>query len=247
MRQPQNNNLPFQIIHRFIDFVKLTHRSESARESSNIMFSDDELVIISHLEQAATDLRCANPELISQAKEILAKSAFVPEVSDSKRYLLACVELLLVEAKARQKNPALYEFLHNEGELWYFHNRDELPKEVVQEIELYLAYGSPYESPEDAQKAEKKFEQTVEYSEKRPLSVEEFIREKIQQMPDYERRDFLNSRGIKHWIAKWHDEYCKVQKHVSMDSFGNRVYEIKKRLKKEQNIKKRLKKKQNRR
>jgi hypothetical protein len=61
--------------------------------------------------------------------------------------------------------------------------------------------------------------------------VEEFIREKIQQMPDYERRDFLNSRGIKHWIAKWHDEYCKVQKHVSMDSFENRVYEVKKRLK----------------
>jgi len=239
MRQPKDNNLPFQLIHRFIHFVKMTHRSERARKSSDVMFSDDELVIISHLEQAATDLRCANPELISQGKEILAKSSFVPELANFKRHLLACVELLLIEAKARQKNPALYDFLHSEGELWYFHNRSELPNEVVGEIEHYLAFGKPYESPEEEQKQDKLFEEVIAYSEKRPLSVETFIREKIQQMPEYERKDFIYSKKVKHWIEKWHAEYCKVQKHVSMDSFENRVYEVKKeerkRTKKAQN------------
>ena len=96
MQPQQDKNLPFQIVHRFIALVRRTHRSESARKSSNIMFSDDELLIISHLEQAATDLRCANPEIISQAKKILSESPFVPKVSNYKRHLLACVELLLI-------------------------------------------------------------------------------------------------------------------------------------------------------
>jgi hypothetical protein len=235
MRQQQDKNLPFQLIHRFIHFVKVTHRSESARESSN-MFSDDELVIISHLEQAATDLRCANPELISQAKEILSKSAFVPEVSDSKRFLLACVELLLVEVRARQKNPELYDFLYS-GTLWFFHNRDKLPNEVVKEIADYLAYGNPYQSPEDAKKADEYLDETIAYFMKRPLSVDEFVREKYHEMPDYERKDFLNSRNAKNWTAKWYAEYVKVQKHVSVRSFQNRVSELRKaereRLKKE--------------
>jgi hypothetical protein len=238
MQQPKGKKLPFQLIHRFIDFVKLTHRSESARESSNIMFSDNELVIISHLEQAATDLRCANPELIEQAKQILAKSSFVSEVSDFKRHLLACVELLLIEAKERQKNPAIYDSLY-QGTLWYFHNRDELPKEVVREIELYLAYGNPYQTPEEEQEEEKYFEEVIDYFMKRPLSVKAFIREKIQQMPDYERRDFISSQNVKDWISKWYAEYCKVHARVSMDSFENRVYEVRKeereRIKKDQN------------
>jgi hypothetical protein len=222
--QPQDKNLPFQLIHRFIHFVKVTHRSESARESSN-MFSDDELVIISHLEQAATDLRCANPELISQAKEILSKSAFVPEVSDSKRFLLASIELLLIEVMARQKNPELYDFLYS-GTLWFFHNRDKLPNEVVKEIADYLVYGNPYQSPEEAQKSDEMFEETIAYFMKRPSSVEKFIREKIQQMPEYERKDFLHSRSVKNWTAKWHAEYCRVKKHVSKRSFQNRVSEL---------------------
>jgi hypothetical protein len=227
--QPQDKNLPFQLIHRFIHFVKVTHRSESARESSN-MFSDDELVIISHLEQAATDLRCANPELISQAKEILAKSAFVPEVSDSKRFLLASIELLLIEVRARQKNPEIYDFLYS-GTLWFYYNRDKLPNEVVKDIADYLAYGNPYQSPEEAQKSDEMFEETIAYFMKRPSSVEKFIREKIQQMPDYERNDFIYSKRVKHWIADWHAEYVKVHAHVSMDSFQNRVYEVRKELK----------------
>ena len=152
MRQPKDNNLPFQLIHRFINFVKLTHRSESARESGNMKFRDDELVIISHLESAATDLRCANPELISQAKEILSKSAFVPESADFKRCLLALIELLLIEAKQRQKNPALYDSLYQGGTLWYYYNRDRLPNEVVQEIDHYLAYDGFYLSPEESEK-----------------------------------------------------------------------------------------------
>ena len=176
MRQQQDKNLPFQIIHRFIHFVKLTHCSESARESGNMKFRDDELVIISHLEQAATDLRCANPEMISQAKKILSESAFVPEVSDSKRYLLACIELLLIEVRARQKNPALYDFLYSHT-LWYYCNRDKLPKEVVKEIADYLAYGNPYQSPEDAKKADEYFDETIAYFMKRPSSVDEFVRE----------------------------------------------------------------------
>jgi hypothetical protein len=235
MRQQQDKNLPFQLIHRFIHFVKVTHRSESARESSN-MFSDDELVIISHLEQAATDLRCANPELISQAKEILSKSAFVPEVSDSKRFLLASIELLLIEVRARQKNPEIYDFLYS-GTLWFFYNRDKLPNEVVKEIADYLAYGNPYQSPEDAKKADEYLDETIAYFMKRPLSVDEFVREKYHEMPDYERKDFLNSRNVKNWTAKWYAEYCKVQKHVSVRSFQNRVSELRKaereRLKKE--------------
>jgi hypothetical protein len=239
--QPQDKKLPFQIIHRFIQFVKLTHRSQSVRKSSN-MFSDDELVIISHLEQAATDLRCANPELITQAKKILSESSFVPR--RFKRYLLGSLELLLIEVKARRKNPAVYDFLYNDGELWYFHNRSELPKEIVKEtelhlIELYLAFGNPYQSPEEAQKEEKKFEEIISYSEKRPLSVEAFIREKIQQMPDYERKDFLYSKRVKHWIADWHAEYVKVHAHVSMHSFQNMVSEVRKELKE------RIKKNQN--
>jgi len=231
--QTKDKKLPFQIIHRFINFVRLTHRSESARESSNIMFSDDELVIISHLETAATDLRRANPELIEQAKKILSESSFV-SVSDSKQYLLSCIELLLIEAKARQENPALYDFLFNEGELWYFHNRDKLPNELVQEIQHYLTFGNPYLSPEEEQKQDKLFEEVIAYSaEKRPSSVDEFIREKIQQMPDYERNDFLSSKSVKHWIEKWHAEYCKIKKRVSMHSFQNRVSQLRKELKKE--------------
>jgi hypothetical protein len=200
------------------------------------MFSDDELVIILHLEQASTDLRCANPELISQAKEILAKSAFVPEVSDSKRYLLACVELLLIEARARQKNPVIYDSLY-QGRLWYYCNRDKLPEEAVKEIEHYLAFGNPYESLEDVQKADEMFEEIVTHSEKRLLSVDEFVRKKYHEMPDYERKDFMNSRNVKNWTAKWYAEYVKVQKHVSVRSFQNRVSELRKaereRLKKE--------------
>jgi hypothetical protein len=238
MQQPQDKNLPFQLIHRFINFVKLTHRSESERESRNMKFSDKELVIILHLEKAATDLRCANPELLEQAKQILAKSSFVSEVSDFKRHLLACVELLLIEVKARQKNPELYDPLY-QGTLWYFHNRDKLPKEVVGEIELYLAFGSPYKTPEEEQEEEKYFEEVIDYFMKRPLSVDEFIREKIQQLPDYERKDFLYSGSIKRWISEWHAEYCKVHAHVSKRSFENRVYEVRKeereRIKKAQN------------
>jgi hypothetical protein len=232
MQQPQDKNLPFQIVHRFIALVRLTHRSESARKSSNIMFSDDELLIISHLEQAATDLRCANPELIEQAKKILSESPFVPKVSNYKRHLLACVELLLIEVKARQKNPALYDFLYP-GTLWYYHNHSELPKEIVGEIAEYLAYGNPYESNEDAQKADKLFEEVITYLEKRPSSVEAFIREKYHQMPDYERNDFLSSKSVKNWTAKWHAEYCKVKKHVSIRTFQTRVSELRKELKKE--------------
>jgi hypothetical protein len=230
--QPQDKNLPFQIVHRFIALVRLTHRSESARKSSNIMFSDDELVIISHLEQAATDLRCANPELIEQAKKILSESPFVPKVSNYKRHLLACVELLLIEVKARQKNPALYDFLY-QGTLWYYHNHSELPKEVVGEIAEYLAYGNLYESPEKAQKADEYLEQVIAYLEKRPSSVEAFIREKYHQMPDYERNDFLSSKSVKNWTAKWHAEYCRIKKHVSIRTFQTRVSELRKELKKE--------------
>ena len=237
MRQQQDKKLPFQLIHRFIHFVKLTHRSQRVRKSS-MKFSDNELVIISHLEQAATDLRRAKPKVITQAKKILSESSFVPR--RFKRYLLGCVELLLIEARARQKNPAVYDFLYNDGELWYFHNRSELPKEIVKEtelhlIELYLAFGNPYESPEDAQKAEKEFEEIIAHSEKRPLSVKEFIREKVWQLPDYKRKDFLFPRKVKHWIADWHAEYCKVHAHVSMHSFQNMVSEVRKEIKKAQN------------
>jgi len=233
----QDKNLPFQIVHRFIALVRLTHRSESARKSSNIMFSDDELVIISHLEQAATDLRCANPELIEQAKKILSESAFVPKLADYKRHLLACVELLLIEVRARLKNPALYDFLYS-GTLWFFHNRSELPNELVQEIQHYLTFGNPYLSPEEEQKQDKLFEEIIAYSEKRPSSVDEFIREKIQQMPDYERNDFLSSKSVKNWTAKWHAEYCKVHAHVSKRSFENRVYEVRKEERKREYQKK---------
>jgi hypothetical protein len=237
MQQPQQDKkLPFQIVHRFIALVRLTHRSESARKSSNIMFSDDELLIISHLEQAATDLRCANPEIISQAKQILSESPFVPKVSDFKRHLLACLELLLIEVRARLKNPALYDFLY-QGTLWFFHNRSELPNELVQEIQHYLTFGNPYLSPEEEQKQDEFFEEVIAYSEKPPSSVDEFIREKIQQMPDYERNDFLSSRKAKDWIEKWHAEYCKVKKHVSIRTFQNRVSEVRRekreKLKKE--------------
>jgi len=233
MQPQQDKNLPFQIVHRFIALVRLTHRSESARKSSNIMFSDDELLIISHLEQAATDLRTANPELIEQAKKILSESPFVPKVSNYKRHLLACVELLLIEVRARLKNPALYDFLYNEGELWFYHNRDKLPKEVVQEIAEYLTYGAPYLSLEEAQKADEYLEEVIAYLEKRPSSVEAFIREKYHQMPDYERNDFLSSKSVKNWTAKWHAEYCKVKKHVSIRTFQTRVSELRKELKKE--------------
>jgi hypothetical protein len=187
--QPKDKKSPFQIVRQFIDFVKMTHRSERARESSD-MFSDDELVIVLHLEAAATDLRFAKPELLTKAKEILSKSAFVPESADFKQCLLALIELLLIEAKQRQKNPALYDSLYL-GTLWYFHNRDRLPNEVVKEIDYYLAYDGFYLSPEDAKKADEMFEQITAYSEKSPLSVEAFIREKIQQMPDYKRNDFI--------------------------------------------------------
>ena len=237
LQQPKGKKLPFQLINRFIHFVKLTHRSESARESGNMKFSDNELVIILHLEQAANDLRCANPELIEQAKQILAKSSFVSEVSNSKRHLLACVELLLIEAKARQKNPELYDSLY-QGTLWYFHNRDKLPKEVVGEIELYLAYGFPYQTLEEEQEEEKYFEEVIDYFMKRPLSVDEFVREKYHQMPDYERKDFLYSGSIKRWISEWHDEYCKVHAHVSMHTFQNAVSELRKKERKKEDRKK---------
>ena len=141
----QDKKSPFQLIHRVISPIKRTHRSESARESS--VFSDEELVIVLHLEAAATDLRCAKPELIAQAKKILFKFYYVPEGADFKRCLLACIELLLIEARARQKNPALYDSLY-QGTLWYFHNRDRLPNEVVQEIDHYLAYDGFYLSPD---------------------------------------------------------------------------------------------------
>jgi len=236
MRQQQDKNLPFQIIHRFIALVRLTHRSEGTRKSSDMMFSDDELVIISHLEQAETDLRCANPELIEQAKQILAKSPFVPELANFKRHLLASIELLLIEVRARQKNPAIYDFLYP-GTLWFFHNRSELPNELGKEIADYLVYGDPYQSPEDAKKADEMFEETIAYFMKPPSSVEKFILEKIQQMPENERKDFLDSRSVKNWTAKWHAEYCKVKKHVSLHSFQTRVSEVRKaereRLKKE--------------
>jgi len=232
MRPQQDKNLPFQIVHRFIALVRLTHRSESARKSSNIMFSDDELLIISHLEQAATDLRCANPELIAQAKQILSDSPFVPEVSNYKRHLLACLELLLIEVRARQKNPALYDFLYS-GTLWFFHNRSELPNEITKEIAEYLTYGNPYLSNEEAQKADEYLEEVIAYLEKRPSSVDEFVREKYHQMPDYERKDFLSSKSVKNWTAKWHAEYCRVKKHVSIRTFQTRVSELRKELKKE--------------
>jgi len=219
-------------VHRFIALVRLTHRSESARKSSNIMFSDDELLIISHLEQAATDLRCANPELIAQAKQILSDSPFVPEVSNYKRHLLACLELLLIEVRARQKNPALYDFLYS-GTLWFFHNRSELPNEITKEIAEYLTYGNPYLSNEEAQKADEYLEEVIAYLEKRPSSVDEFVREKYHQMPDYERKDFLSSKSVKNWTAKWHAEYCRVKKHVSIRTFQTRVSELRKELKKE--------------
>jgi hypothetical protein len=163
----QDKKLPFQIIRRFIDSVRQTHRSERARESSD-MFSDDELVIVLHLEAAATDLRFAKPELLTKAKEILTKSPYVPESADFKQCLLALIELLLIEAKQRQKNPALYDSLYQGGTLWYYYNRDRLPNEVVQEIDYYLAYDGFYLSPEDAQKKKKKekFEEIVAYSEK---------------------------------------------------------------------------------
>jgi hypothetical protein len=235
MRQPKDNNLPFQLIHRFINFVKLTHRSEYARKHSKVLFSDNELVIILHLEQAATDLRRAKPKLISQAKQIISESSFVP-VSECKRYLLACIELLLIEAKARQKNPAIYDALY-QGTLWYFHNRGELPKEVVKEIELYLAFGKPYESPEEAQKEDELFEKIIAYSEKRPLSVEAFIREKVWQLQDPERNNFLYSRKVKDWITNWHAEYCKVHKYVSMDTFENIVYKVRKEERKKEDKK----------
>ena len=148
----QDKKLPFQIIRRFIDSVRQTHRSERARESSD-MFSDDELVIVLHLEAAATDLRFAKPELLTKAKEILTKSPYVPKSADFKRCLLALIELLLIEAKQRQKNPALYDFLYQGGTLWYYYNRDRLPNEVVQEIDYYLAYDGFYLSPEDAKKS----------------------------------------------------------------------------------------------
>ena len=225
----QDKKLPFQIIRRFIDSVRQTHRSERARESSD-MFSDDELVIVLHLEAAATDLRFAKPELLTKAKEILTKSPYVPESADFKQCLLALIELLLIEAKQRQKNPALYDFLYQGGTLWYYYNRDRLPKEVVQEIDYYLAYDGFYLSPEDAKKADEMFEQITAYSGKSPLSVEAFIRGKIQQMPDYERNDFIFSKRVRHWIEKWYAEYCAVavKKQVSIRSFENRVYEVRK-------------------
>jgi len=145
--QTQDKKLPFELILFFINFVKLTHRRESERKSSNIMFSDDELVIIAHLEQAVADLRCTNPELLEQAKRILAESPYVP--SDCfRRSLLASTELLLIEVRARQKNPALYDFLYSDT-LWYFHNRDRLPYEVVKEIDHYLIshYPGKYSPP----------------------------------------------------------------------------------------------------
>jgi hypothetical protein len=103
-----------------------------------------------------------------------------------------------------------------------------LPKEVVREIELYLAYGNPYRTLEEEQELDEYFEEAVAYYMNRVLSVDEFIREKYHQMPDYERSDFLNSKNVKDWISKWHAEYCKVHACVSRDSFENRVYEFRK-------------------
>ena len=86
----QDKNLPFQIVHRFIALVRLTHRSESARKSSNIMFSDDELVIISHLEQAATDLRCANPESDENRNFVAPLPRAISFTTDAKRLFPLC-------------------------------------------------------------------------------------------------------------------------------------------------------------
>jgi hypothetical protein len=180
MRQQQDKNLPFQIMHRFIHFVKLTHRSESARESSKVKFSDNELVIISHLEQAATDLRCANPELISQAKQIISESSFVPEVSDSKRFLLACIELLLIEVKARQKNPALYDFLY-QAHCGFSTTETNYLTKWSKKLPNLFAYGNPYQSPEEAKKEDEYLDETIAYFMKRPLSVDEFVREKYHK------------------------------------------------------------------
>jgi len=66
--------------------------------------------------------------------------------------LLALIELLLIEAKQRQKNPALYDSLYQGGTLWYYYNRDRLPNEVVQEIDHYLAYDGFYLNPEESEK-----------------------------------------------------------------------------------------------
>jgi len=73
---------------------------------------------------------------------------------------------------------------------------------------------------------------------KRPLSVDEFVREKYHEMPDYERKDFLSSPNVKDWIAKWHAEYCEVHAHVSKRSFENRVYEVRKEERKREYQKK---------
>jgi hypothetical protein len=80
----------------------------------------------------------------------------VPESADFKQCLLALIELLLIEAKQRQKNPALYDSLYQGGTLWYYYNRDRLPNEVVQEIDYYLAYDGFYLNPEETQKKKKK-------------------------------------------------------------------------------------------
>ncbi len=224
------NKKPFQIIHRFIDSVKQRHRSESVRKSGNMnFFSDDELLVIAHLEQAATDLRCANIELIQRAKEILSQSPAVTSYGEFRRYLLGCVELLLVEATARQRNPALYDFLHHDR-LWYFDNMDALPAKVRGEIAYYLAYGSPDTTPEEERKLHKKFNKIVEYFRGRHLGVKEFIYEKVRQMPDHELRDFISSRDMNDLIVKWHGEYVDTYTSVSMHSFENRACEVKREL-----------------
>ncbi len=220
---------PFSIILRFIDFVKQTHRSESTR-----LFNDAELVVISHLEQAATDLRQANIKVIQRAKKIIAQSSFVPETAECRRFLLAAIELLLIEARARQRNPTLYDFLYRDT-LWFYHNRNELPNEIAKEINDYLAYGSPYQSPEEAQKADETFAEIVQYHSQKPLNVEEFICMKIEQIPRHEYNDFIASRNVKDWIAKWHAEYVETYAYVSLRSFQNRISEIKRRLKAEPN------------
>jgi len=73
---------------------------------------------------------------------------------------------------------------------------------------------------------------------KRPLSVDEFLREKYYQMPDPIRKDFLYSRKVKDWISEWHDEYCKVHAHVSMHTFQNAVSKLRKKERKKEDRKK---------
>ena len=234
-KKSSQDEKPFQIIHRFIASVKEAHRFESVRKSGNMnFFSDDELLVIAHLEQAANDVRHANIKLIQRAKKIISKSSFMPVPGNPyyKRFLLGAIELLLIEAKIRKRNPALYDFLYHDT-LWYFDNKDKIPVKIKNEIDIYLTEGFPYETPDDDRKLYEEFKEIVEYYKQRPLSVKEFIYEKIRQMPDYQRNDFISSRNVKDLVVKWYDEYVKAYTRVSMHTFENRACEVKRKLRKE--------------